>query len=86
MSHDAVLVHEHVKEQREMLVLSRRDHETVLIGSEVVVTVLDIRGNQVRLGIEAPQNVSIDREEVRERDHHKATIVSERGSHEEETR
>jgi len=61
-----------------MLVLARKEDEAVLVGDDVVVTVLEISGNQVRLGIEAPQSVSIDREEVRERDRHEPAIVSER--------
>jgi carbon storage regulator len=47
-----------------MLVLSRRIGETVIIGGEVRVTVLRIRGTQARLGIDAPENVSVHREEV----------------------
>lgn len=47
-----------------MLVLSRRPGESIVIGNEVVVTVLDVRGDQIRVGIEAPRNVQIHREEV----------------------
>lgn len=47
-----------------MLVLSRRLGETLIIGDEVKVTVLGISGNQVRLGISAPKEVSVHREEV----------------------
>ena len=50
-----------------MLVLSRSKHQAVRIGKDVVVTVVGIRGKQVRLGVEAPANVSIDRDEVRRR-------------------
>lgn len=49
-----------------MLVLSRKKNERVLIGDDVIVTVVDIRGNKVRLGIEAPKGVAIHREEVAE--------------------
>jgi carbon storage regulator len=49
-----------------MLVLSRHRDERIIIGDDVVVTVVDIRGDKVRLGIEAPQDVSIHREEVYE--------------------
>jgi carbon storage regulator len=52
-----------------MLILSRRPSESVLIGDEVTVTVLSIKGNQVRFGIAAPRNVTVDREEVWERKH-----------------
>lgn len=47
-----------------MLVLSRRLGETLIIGDEIKVTVLGISGNQVRLGIAAPKEVSVHREEV----------------------
>ncbi|MCR8924147.1 carbon storage regulator CsrA [Dasania sp. GY-MA-18] len=47
-----------------MLVLSRRLGETLVIGDQVKVSVLGISGNQVRLGIEAPKDVSVHREEV----------------------
>ena len=47
-----------------MLVLSRRPGESIVIGNEVVVTVLDVRGDQIRVGIDAPRNVQIHREEV----------------------
>lgn len=47
-----------------MLVLSRRLGETLIIGDDIKITVLGISGNQVRLGIAAPKNVSVHREEV----------------------
>lgn len=47
-----------------MLVLSRRPGESMVIGDDVVVRVLDVRGDQVRIGIDAPRHVRIDREEV----------------------
>lgn len=50
-----------------MLILTRRIGERVLIGPDIWVEVLGIKGNQVRLGLSAPDNVSIDREEVRDR-------------------
>jgi carbon storage regulator len=50
-----------------MLILSRRPGESVKIGDEVTVTVLGIKGNQLRLGFTAPQNVAVHREEVYER-------------------
>lgn len=50
-----------------MLVLSRKANEAVRIGEEVIVRVLAIRGGRVTLGIEAPPEVEIDREEVRQR-------------------
>jgi carbon storage regulator len=48
----------------EMLVLSRRLGETLIIGDDIKITVLGISGNQVRLGIAAPKEVSVHREEV----------------------
>ena len=50
-----------------MLILSRRAGESVKIGDEITVTVLDVKGNQMRLGFTAPPNVAIHREEVYER-------------------
>jgi carbon storage regulator len=50
-----------------MLILTRRVGETLHIGQEVTVTVLNVKGNQVRVGINAPKDVRVDREEVRER-------------------
>jgi carbon storage regulator len=50
-----------------MLVLSRRPSEEIVIGGNVRVTVLSVEGNRVRLGIVAPQSVSVDRREVYER-------------------
>jgi carbon storage regulator len=47
-----------------MLILTRRVGETVTIGNDVTVTVLGIKGNQVRIGINAPTNVAVHREEV----------------------
>lgn len=49
-----------------MLVLSRHPEEAVLIGDNIVIRVVEIRGNKVRLGIEAPDDVSIHRQEVYE--------------------
>ena len=50
-----------------MLILTRRPHESFRLGSRIRITVLGFKGNQVRIGIEAPPDVSIDREEVWER-------------------
>ena len=47
-----------------MLVLSRKAEESMYIGDDIKITVLDIRGGQVRIGITAPQEVKIHREEV----------------------
>jgi carbon storage regulator len=50
-----------------MLILTRRVGERLIIGDDVIVTLLGVKGNQVRYGIEAPDNVSIHREEIYER-------------------
>ena len=49
-----------------MLVLSRHRDESIIIGDDIVLTVVDIRGDKVRLGIEAPQDVPVHRREVYE--------------------
>ena len=50
-----------------MLILTRRVGEKVVIGSDVDVTVLGVKGNQVRLGVKAPRDVTVHREEIFER-------------------
>ena len=49
-----------------MLVLSRHRDESIMIGDDVVVTIVDIRGDKVRLGIDAPQDIPVHRQEVYE--------------------
>ncbi len=58
-----------------MLVLSRKKNERIVIGENIVITVVEIRGDRVRLGIEAPQEVPIHRSEV-----HDAIQLEQSGS------
>lgn len=64
-----------------MLILTRRISESVMIGDEVKVTVLGVKGNQVRLGIEAPKTVSVHREEIYQRiQQEKGGVSSQEGA------
>ncbi|MEN1956569.1 carbon storage regulator CsrA [Luteimonas changyuni] len=59
-----------------MLVLSRQASESLVIGKDIVVTVVSVEGDRVRLGVEAPRDVPVHREEVAER------IARQRTAHE----
>jgi carbon storage regulator len=50
-----------------MLILTRRVGESVMIGTDIVITILGVKGNQTRVGINAPKNVAVHREEIYER-------------------
>ena len=50
-----------------MLILTRKIHEAVMIGDDIEVSIIGVKGNQVRLGIKAPSDVAVHREEIYER-------------------
>ena len=50
-----------------MLILTRRIGETLMVGDDVTITVLGVKGNQVRIGVNAPKDVAVHREEIYER-------------------
>ncbi len=64
------------RRRKDMLILTRRVGETLMIGDDVAVTVLGVKGNQVRIGVNAPRHVAVHREEIYER------IRREREQHE----
>jgi carbon storage regulator len=61
------LYNEGNQEMTIMLILTRRVGETVMVGTDVTVTVLGVKGNQVRIGINAPKHVTVHREEIFQR-------------------
>ncbi|MCY3730123.1 MAG: carbon storage regulator CsrA [Rhodospirillaceae bacterium] len=62
-----------------MLILTRRAGEAVMIGSDITVSVMDVKGNQVKLGIDAPADVAVHREEVFDRIRRESGSPARRG-------
>jgi carbon storage regulator len=69
------------KEMDAMLILTRRVGETLMIGDEVTVTVLGVKGNQVRIGVNAPKNVAVHREEIYDRIKQEQEQIKPDGTH-----
>lgn len=66
-----------------MLILTRRISESIIIGDDVKITVLGVKGNQVRVGIDAPKHLSVHREEIYDRIKHEAGGNKSGGGHHE---
>lgn len=64
-----------------MLILTRRVGETLMIGDEVTVTVLGVKGNQVRIGVNAPKHVAVHREEIYDRIKQEQEQIKPDGTH-----
>ncbi len=58
---------ETISGEQTMLILTRRVGETLMVGDDITVTVLGVKGNQVRLGVNAPKDVAVHREEIYDR-------------------
>jgi carbon storage regulator len=71
-------------EESAMLVLSRQRDESIIIGDNVVITIVDVRGDKVKLGIEAPKEIPVHRREVYEailRENRQATLLKPDDTH-----
>ena len=67
-----------------MLILTRRVGETIMVGDTVTFTILGVKGNQVRCGINAPKEVAVHREEIYERIHREREQATTGGGHQAE--
>lgn len=67
-----------------MLILTRRAGETLMIGDDVSITVLGVKGNQVRIGVNAPKNISVHREEIYQRIQREKSQQTDSQGHDEE--
>ena len=61
-----------------MLILTRRINESLVIGDNVTVTILGVKGNQVRIGVDAPRDVAVHREELAQKDNEAAASRKDR--------
>ena len=62
-----------------MLLLTRRVGESIIIGDDIVITIIGLKGHQVRIGIDAPKNIPVHREEIKQRiDYRKQQILKEK--------
>ena len=64
-----------------MLLLTRRVGESIIIGDDIVITIIGLKGHQVRIGIDAPKNIPVHREEIKQRiDYRKQQILKGKGN------
>jgi carbon storage regulator len=63
-----------------MLIMTRRTGEKIMIGSNITITILDVQGNQIRVGVDAPREVTVHREEVYRRIIHEQVTHGEEGT------